>query len=35
MISGRIRCELAVLAVVCILMIFLFPAEEELFAQNV
>lgn len=28
MISGRIGCELAVLAVVCVLMIFLFPAMQ-------
>jgi hypothetical protein len=26
MISGRIGCELAVMAVLCVLMIFLFPA---------
>ena len=35
MISGRMGCELAVLAVVCNLMISLSPAEEELFARNV
>jgi hypothetical protein len=28
MISGRVGCELAVLAVVCILLIFLFPAMQ-------
>jgi hypothetical protein len=28
MISGRIGCELAVLAVVCVLTIFLFPAMQ-------
>jgi len=28
MIAGRIGCELAVLAVLCVLMIFLFPAVQ-------
>ncbi len=28
MISGRIRCELAVVAVLCVLMIFLFPTAQ-------
>jgi hypothetical protein len=28
MISGRIGCELAVMAVLCVLMIFLFPAMQ-------
>ena len=28
MISGRIRCELAVVAVLCVLMIFLFPSMQ-------